>query len=141
MKIIETNLNNFIEDTHTSKNGTFYFFKDFIVSEINQGAIINWETAQEIINMATDYYGENPQICYISNRINPYSINPIDWNIFFKSGKRLNGYAIVSYTENGWLNALIEKLFYNSKIARFKNLFEAISWVKEINYNATKNNT
>ena len=133
MKITDTNLKELIEYVHVSKYGNYYFFKDFIVSEIKQGVIYNWEASQDAIEAAIEYYGENPSICYISNRVNQYSVNPIDWFKFFKSEKNLNGYAIVSYTENGWINALIEKLFFSSKIERFNNLSEAIIWTKKVN--------
>ena len=65
--------------------------------------------------------------------MNKYSVNPIDWYQFFKSEKNLNGYAIVSYTENGWINAMIEKLFFSSKIERFNNLEDAVIWAKKVN--------
>lgn len=133
MRITDTNLNEFIEDTHISKYGNYYFLNGFIVSEINKGVVYNWEVAQEIIELAVNYYGENLPVCLISNRIYPYATNPLGWNKFFKSKRRLNAFAVVSYTERTWKNAAIEKLFFNSKMERFKNIHEAVNWVKKIN--------
>ena len=133
MKITDTDLKNHIEYTHISEYGKYYFFKDFIISEINEEVIYNWEASQDIIEVATYYYGEDLPICYISNRVNKYSVNPIDWFKFFKSERNLNGYAIVSYSDNGWVNAMIEKLFFTSKMERFKNLEHAINWAKNVN--------
>lgn len=138
MRIIESNLAEYIEDVHISEYGTFYFFKDFIISEIKQGVVYNWDAAQDAIQAAMEHYGENPSVCYISNRVNQYSVNAIDWYKFFKAEKTLNGYAIVSYSEKGWVNALIEKLFFSSKIERFNKLEEAIHWAKEVNMEAKR---
>ncbi|MBU2940490.1 hypothetical protein KO494_13160 [Lacinutrix sp. C3R15] len=133
MKITDTTLKEFIEDAHFLEHGNYYFFKDFIVSEIHEGVVYNWEISQEIINIATNYYKNRPVISLISNRINQYSINPLGWQHFFKSGRKLNGLAVVSYTEKSWANVAVEKLFFKSKIERFNSIFEAVNWVKTIN--------
>lgn len=133
MKVTDTNLKDFIVDTHVYDHGVYYFFKDFIISEVNEGVDYNWEVAQKVIKLATNYYGKSIPVCLISNRVNQYSINPLGWHNFFKSGRKLNGMAVVSYTANSRANVAVEKLFFNSKLERFNNLFEAINWVKQVN--------
>ena len=133
MKVENSNIKDKIEDIHVSENGIYYFFKDFIIAEIHQGVIYTWDSAQDIIQAAHEHYGDNPSICYITNRINKYSINPTDWIKFFNTNNNLNGYAIVSYTKNGWVNALIELMFLKTKVERFSNLADAIDWAKDVN--------
>lgn len=133
MKVENSNITDKLEDIHISDNGIYYFFKDYIIAEIHQGVTYTWESAQDVIKAAHDHYGENPDICYITNRINKYSINPTDWLKFFNTKNNLNGYAIVSYSKNGWINALIEKMFLKTKVERFTNLSDAIEWAKDIN--------
>ena len=133
MKIENSNIKDHIEDIHVSKYGVYYFFKDFVIGEIHQGVIYTWESAQDIIIAAHDHYGGNPNICYITNRVNKYSIKPTDWLKFFSTKNNLNGYAIVSYSKNGWMNALIEKMFLKTKFERFSNLLDAIEWAKDVN--------
>ncbi|QRM90686.1 hypothetical protein FG167_16060 [Lacinutrix sp. WUR7] len=140
MRIKDTDLKHYIESTHISEYGKYYFFEDFIISEIHEGVIYNWEASQDIIEAAEQYYGKNLPICYISNRVNKYSVNPIDWFKFFKSERNLNGYAIVSYSENGWINAMIEKFFFASKMERFKNIEHAILWAKNVNLDLKNKN-
>ncbi|WP_452227794.1 MULTISPECIES: hypothetical protein [unclassified Lacinutrix] len=133
MRITDTNLKELIEDTHVFEHGVYYFFKDFIVSEVNEGVDYNWGITQGVVTLAKNYYGKDAPICLISNRINQYSINPLGWHNFFKTGRKLNGLAVVTYTKNARANVAIEMLFFNSKLERFHSIFEAINWVKEVN--------
>ncbi|MBQ0788101.1 MAG: hypothetical protein KBT69_11405 [Oceanihabitans sp.] len=133
MRITDTSLTELIEDTHIFEHGVYYFFKDFIISEVNEGVDYNWEVVKEIITIATKYYEKKNPICLISNRINQYSINPLGWHNLFKSGRKINGMAVVSYTENSIVSVAVEMLFFNSKLERFHNIFDAINWVKEVN--------
>ena len=141
MRIEETNLADTVEDIFISKYGIFYFFEDYIISELNEDIVYTWEASQEAINAAYKHYGDNPSVCYISNRVNTYSVKPADWIKFFTTKNKLNGYAIVSYTETNWANSILEKLFLRrTKVERFKNLHEAIDWAKAINNNLKETN-
>lgn len=134
MKVIDTYLAELIEDVHITKYGKYYFFKNLIISEIDEGVIYNWEAAQEIIDVIYEYYGENPSVSYISNRINKYSFVPTDWIKFYKSRHNfLNNYAVVTYSNKGLSNALLEKLFLKTKVQHFTKLHAAIDWVYGIN--------
>lgn len=131
MLIIESNLDYDLEDVYILQSGSFYFFKDFIVSEINEGINFNWETAQEVITLAENHYGVDNKIAYISNRHYSYSLVPQDWLKFFKARNSISAFAVVSYNEREKSNILIERLFFKSKIRKFFNLGEAIEWARE----------
>lgn len=140
MRVKDTNLTDEIEDIHISENGYYYFFKDFIIAEINQGVSYTWEAAKDIIDAAYEHYGNDISICYITNRVNKYSVSPVDWLKFFKNEHTLNGYAIVSYTERSWINATLEKIFLSTKVEHFSNLYSAIEWAKNRNIEVSKKN-
>lgn len=133
MKIADSNLADQIEDLHINDYGNYYFLKGIVIAEIKEGVVFNWEASQDIISAAISHYGENPQICYITNRVNAYSVNPVDWIKFFKLDYNLNGYAIVTYNNTSWINALIEKVFLSTKVNRFTSLYEAINWARRTN--------
>lgn len=133
MQIKYSHLADLVEDVLIDEYGIYYFFDGFVVSEINEGVTYTWEASQALINAAYEHYGPNPNVCYISNRINQYSIKPTDWLKFFKNNNQLNGYATVSYNEKNWLNALIEKAFMFTKVERFKSLEDAIAWARQLN--------
>lgn len=125
----ELNLKYELEDVYVLSTGMFYFFEDFIVSEINEGVHFNWETAQEVIELALNHYGRDSKISYISNRVYSYSIEPQDWLKFFKSRHTLRVFAVVTYSKSGFINVMMEKLFFKSRIKTFENLNDAVDWV------------
>lgn len=134
MKLEDTDLAHLVQDVHIEKEGVYYFFDTFVISEINKGVVYNWDTAQNIINAVTLHYGENnlSKISYISNRVNSYSVKPTDWFKFYKSNIGLKAYAIVSYTQKGFVNAAIESQFLKFvKHNKFNDLHIAIDWVNK----------
>ncbi len=78
MLVAESKLKHELQDVYILSTGMFYFFDDFIISEMNEGVHFNWEAAQDIIELALNHYGSDSKISYISNRVNSYSIEAQD---------------------------------------------------------------
>lgn len=119
--------------------GNYYLFDRFIVAEINEDVLFTWEehgkrVAEDLTNL---YDNDGQDYVLITHRINAYSVMPTDWIKFFKHSYKLKGYAIVSYTRAGYLNAGLEKIFLKSKVKRFKSLENAIAWAQEITNSKT----
>ncbi|QLG45527.1 hypothetical protein [Costertonia aggregata] len=112
--------------------GTYFLFDGFVVAEINEDEICTWEThGKKIVEDLTHLYDNNGKdFVYITHRIHTYSLKPADWLKFIENGYKLKGYGIVTYTQLGFLNAILEKLFINTQFKRFKSLDNAISWAK-----------
>lgn len=110
--------------------GDFYLFENFVIGEIKEDIVFNWEdhakqVAEEIANLYEDN-GKN--IVYISNRVYRYSVIPSDWLRFFKYSYFLKGYAIVSRGKG----SALERLFMKGKMRKFLDLDSAIAWAKEL---------
>ncbi|GAA0744296.1 hypothetical protein [Gaetbulibacter jejuensis] len=112
--------------------GNFYLFDKFIISEINEGIHFDWDKIQQVIAALIDYYGSNLKIGYISNRVNPYSIEPQLWIRFQRDYGFIVASAMISYTELNYINASIEKRFSEMSIKRCGSLDEAINWIKNL---------
>ncbi len=112
--------------------GKFYLFDKFIISEINEGIHFDWDKIQQVIAVLIDYYGSNLKIGYISNRVNPYSIEPQLWIRFQRDFGFIVASAMISYTELNYINASIEKRFSEISIKRCGSLDEAINWTKNL---------
>ncbi|WP_103068128.1 hypothetical protein [Aquimarina sediminis] len=114
--------------------GTYYLFDTFVVAEIKEGITYTWDDhAKPIVEELTHLYDQNGEnIVYISNRVHLYSVKPSDWIKFFSNNYKLKAYAIVSYTQRGFLNSLIEKLFMRNNFKSFDNLEDAIIWAKSL---------
>ena len=130
MTIIDSTLADSILDVHITDQGNFYFLDGMVISEINEGITYSWEEAKKVIQAVHKFYGPNISVCYISNRVNNYSVKPSDWLKFYKNNNVLNGYAVVTKSEQSWFNALMEKVFSAVEIKRFEDLYEAIEWAK-----------
>ena len=130
MEIAKHQVSESIEDVYILQTGIFYFFENYIVSEINEGIHFTWQEAKELIGLAYQHYGNDKKISYISNRINTYSVKPQDWIRFFTEDHNLEHYAIVTYSKSSFMTAALEKLFFKSKMKRFENLDAAIKWVE-----------
>ena len=114
--------------------GTFYLFDTFIVSEIKEGIVMNWEdhgkiVAEEICHL---YDTNGANIVYLSNRIYPYALKPTDWIKYFRLGYKLKGYGIINSNKTAYPNGLLEKLFIPSKVKRFHSLENAIHWARSL---------
>lgn len=113
--------------------GNVYIFDGFVVSEINEGVIFNWENnGKVIVQDVTSFLKTNGKdLVYISNRIHSYSVVATDWVKFFKASYALKAYCIVSNGKLGFMNYMVENLFFSKKIKRFNSIFEAVNWVKK----------
>ncbi len=128
MRVSELELDYELEDVFILDYGSFYFFDGFIISEIKEGVLFDWEKAKEVIDLAYGHYGDSPDLVYISNRIYSYSVVPQDWLKFFSNKHPLKAMAVVARHRTGIINLMMEKLFFFSRIKKFDNLEAAIEW-------------
>ena len=112
--------------------GTYFFFDNFVISELNEGIHFDWLKIQEVISAISEYYGDNFKIGYISNRINSYSLVPQLWIDFYKEYNFIVAGAIVAYNDFNYMNATLEKHFSKNSIKRCNSLEEAIKWMSKL---------
>ena len=120
------------EQTYILQCGTFYFYKDFIISQIYEGEYITIERVQELIDIAIGHYGQNTNLSLISNRQNTYDIKHEDWDKFYAKGFQLKALAIVTYNKSGLLNFMTKKKNFRHKVRNFYSLESAIKWVQSL---------
>lgn len=113
--------------------GTYYFCEQFIIGELDEGIHFDSKKSKLITNEILDFYGENPKLCLISNRVNSYSVDPQLWtNVDKEHPNLLIAGCIISYSNTSYLNASLEKRFTDKSIKRCKDLSEAINWVSSL---------
>jgi len=126
VKLSDTKFFNEAKKIFKLQLGTFYFFEKFIVAEINEGENVNWNNCQDLIKLATDHYPPNIKINYISNRINNYSVSPVDWLKFINNINRIDNYYVVCQSKSSFLNFQFEKLFFTKNIFQTNSLKSAM---------------
>ncbi|MFL1896058.1 hypothetical protein ACJRPK_10170 [Aquimarina sp. 2-A2] len=112
--------------------GTFYFYKNFVVSEINEGVVFNFAKAEKLFELCNCYYGKKTPFVYLAHRINSYSFVPTD---HFKSTAlfpNLKGYGVIVYNLTQERIAALEKSFMNKPMRVFDNFQQAILWVDSL---------
>ncbi|WP_299180779.1 hypothetical protein [uncultured Aquimarina sp.] len=114
--------------------GNFYLFDGFVVGEFKEDTVVTWDDhAKLLVEDLTNLYDhDGGNVVYITNRVHSYAVKPSDWIKFYRSDYKMRGYAIISYTKKGILNALIEKLFIKSRFRSFESLGDAITWAKSL---------
>jgi len=114
--------------------GTFYLFDTYVIGEVNADVVFSWKKHGKIVTkeISNLYDNKGEGLVYITNRINSYSVMPSDWFYFYKYSYNLKGYAVVSYSEKGFANSVIEKVFTRNKYQSFNTLENAITWAKNL---------
>ncbi|WP_378187095.1 hypothetical protein ACE939_01930 [Aquimarina sp. W85] len=127
-----TSVNKTLLHTCDLKIGKFYFYKNFVISEIKESAVVAFEEAEKLFEFCNYYYGKKTPFVYLAHRINSYSFVPTD---HFKSTNlfpNLKGYGVIVYTVTQKRTAELEKSFMNKKMKIFENLNEAIQWADSL---------
>ena len=109
--------------------GKYYFCTKIVISELNEGVHFDWEKCHMIIGKILEFYGENAQIGFISNRINNYSVDPNNWVRAHTEYDFMIASAIVTYQNSSYKVATLEKYFSQKKLKRCFSINEAIEWL------------
>lgn len=116
--------------------GNFYFCEKFYLAEIHEGVHLNYEELVDLMEEIVNFYGKDKKLGFISNRINPYSLDPRLYSEIDEKYNIVEVSALVVYSDISFMNASIEKRFSKKKIKRCLMLEEAIEWIlnrKELN--------
>ena len=81
MNIKETKLINCVEVINNASLGRLYFYDNVVISEINEGAHVSLDVGEEHTELIQNHFGDKPFI-YLSNRVNEFSTNAIDFEKF-----------------------------------------------------------
>ena len=130
MKIINSELSDKIIEQHSVKLGQFYFLKDLVVAEINDGEHIDFESSQNYLKLINKFYGTEKPFGYICNRINYFSISPLDYPKFIKEMPNLSIFGIVHNNHFDRMNYEVEKRFCIKPYKSYNDLNLAYKKVK-----------
>ncbi|MBF4984872.1 hypothetical protein FNJ87_11185 [Nonlabens mediterrranea] len=108
--------------------GEFQFYPEVIIGKIKEGIHFDMAKNKELVQVATDYYGTEMPVSYISIRENDYSIDPLVHTRNSKF-KNLCGIAIVEKRVQGNSTANLESKFFKpGKLIAFQDIEDAIVW-------------
>lgn len=130
MKLINSELSDHIIESHKVKAGEFYFLENIVIAEINDGVHFDFDASLESMELIIDFYGKEEPFGYICNRVNNFSISPLDYPKFNSFLKNLAMYGIVHKNHFDRMNYEIEKRFCRKPYKSFSDLETAFNQVK-----------
>lgn len=110
--------------------GTFYFYENYLLGQLNEGALLNIESSRDLVAL-TEKYFENRDYAYISFRSNSYSLDPAIYQHLNKL-PNLKGIAIIHAKPFGFESWKIEKKFFQKPMEVFDSILEALQWIDSL---------
>lgn len=138
MKLFNSKLSDHIIEYHAIGLGQFFFLKNIVVAEINEGVHMDFQASKEFITLISDFYGTKKPFGYVCNRINNFSISPLDFPKFNKALPNLTIFGIVHNNHFDRMNYEIEKRFCNRPYKSYSDLYSALSQVESFIKNISK---
>ena len=112
------------------KIGKVFLYDNFIVTEFNEGAEINFESFNDVSELILLTYRDRP-FGFIANRTNSYSIKLKDVFACTKAYGNLKAYAIIAYSDLTENIVQIEDHFFNFNRQVFRDFETAIDWIED----------
>lgn len=114
----------------TLKSGKYYFYDDYLISEIGEGVTVGKESILQILNLVNEHFGTDKPYGVVSNRLNSYSIDLSELIPIANKFGRFIANAVVAYADVALNNFEIEKRLLRLNGQSFFSLNDAIEWVK-----------
>lgn len=131
MELVKSDFYQHTIDRFECNLGELFFFNNAVVVEKHEGVHVDSKSVQEIIHIIRSFYGNQP-FCYISNRIFPYSIDPMSYPEFFNELDGLKLYCVIHHHHFDKLGYEVEKMFGNKPMISCNDLDTAFKKCNEI---------
>ena len=129
MNVTKSNLYNSISKEYNLSLGDLFLFENVAVFEVHEGKHVDIDSVQECLRILYDFYElRKKPFSFISNRINKYSIEVLDYSKYSSLFDNICVYGIIGYTKFSERNISIEKRFTKMKTLSFKTLNEAFRY-------------
>lgn len=131
MYLLETVSEKEIKNVHSLKAGPVYVFDNFLVSEFNEGALIDYNCFIELYTLLDIYSSNNKNYGYISHRKNTYAVKAADFLKVQKVVAKKYPVAVVTYNKEAVKMFEFEKQLYKCDASLFNSLDKAMTWFSQ----------
>lgn len=113
--------------SYTFNFGKVDFYENFLITEISEGFCFDIDHALKVSELVTLHFQEQP-FAYISNRVNSYSLIPMNYLKIKEVFPTIAVFAAVTYTviQEGMI--AIENNFLDGFLKNFTSVDEAVAW-------------
>ncbi|TVZ46690.1 hypothetical protein [Olleya sp. Hel_I_94] len=138
MNIINSEIYNQIKEVHKFPMGDLFFFKNMIITQVNEGEHVSFNSTKLPFKCIYDYYEAlKKPFGIISNRLNKYSLEVLDLPKYSKNLPNLKFYGVVGNTNFNNVNISLEKQFSKIPVLDFDNISEAYNTINDYILNST----
>ena len=108
--------------------GNYFFYGNVVIVEAKEGIMLSYKKDLSVILLILNITKGKPWV-YISNRINSYAIQPLDYK-YLNKVPSLKALGVVNYSEAGYLISELEAKFCKKPYGVYHSLIEAVTWGK-----------
>ncbi|MEP0265749.1 hypothetical protein [Dokdonia sp.] len=129
MYLTESIISTEVKKVHNLKKGTLYVFDNFIVSEFNEGIILDFDCIVEVYHYLNLYSKNKHNFGYISNRIHQYTVKVTDFMKANVLAQKMYPSAVVAYDEASKNTFKFEKQLNNCHAILCDSLENAVVYL------------
>ena len=108
----------------------FDLFDTYLITTVGEGVVLGKEEMQTFREVFEKYYGNKP-FCYVSNRINDYTINPLYYKEVEKHPLNIVAVSTLCFSEESYKNAVFAEQFFSWPHKAFYTLEECIAFIEK----------
>lgn len=103
-----------------------YFFDDFVICQMHEGATYDSDSAYNAIFAISQFFPEDKEFDFVSNRVHDYSIKPVELKRFLGMFPTMRSYHVVFYDSPSRSHLKLESLFAPIPIVAHEQLLQAL---------------
>lgn len=130
MKINQLDIVQNIDSVYHLDIGSVYVFDKFLVTEFNEGILLNSEKYKLLGTIIEDHFSHLETFGFVANRIHKYATTPTELIEVKKNMTSIPRTAYVYYDESTKKSSIFESTFCPYEAAFFDTLEKALHWVK-----------
>lgn len=108
--------------------GDFYFFKNLLIAEVKEGIHLDTKNTATLLKIINSFFKDRP-FGHIANRINQYSVSPLDLARYSKKLDNVVSFCAIVYNKPyDEMSVKIEQHFLEEPLHIASNLEDAANW-------------
>jgi hypothetical protein len=129
MYLKDSTIKNEVKKIHKLQKGTIYVFDNFIVSEFNEGVLVDLDCLTEVYYYLNAYSENKHGFGYISNRVHQYTVKVTDFMKTKILTQKIYPTAVVAYDEISKNTFKFEKQVNNCSAVLCESLDKAVIYL------------
>ncbi len=128
MRTINSNLN--VKTVVQTSCAEIFFIDNIVIVEIKRHSIIGQREILPILDAIILEVGDLSAVHYISNRVDIYSLKPIELIPLKAKIDKFKSYSAITYEHSANTNLVFERMFLKKPMIRYSSLMDAVEAIR-----------